>query len=84
MTANPGNNNSFGISKRTPITLGLVVLLGIGLVWLATDWARAWASLTDHDKRIVQVERDIRYLTRGMMRIEIELGTLPADPSERP
>ena len=78
------NSNGLTISKRTPVTLGLVVLLGIGLVWLATDRARAWASLDDHEKRMVQVETDIRYLTHGMVRVETELGTLPDDPSELP
>lgn len=84
MTSKLTNANGLTLSKRTPITLGLVVLLGIGLVWLATDRARAWACLDGHEKRIVHLEKDIQYLTRAMVRVETELGTLPDDPSELP
>lgn len=70
------------ITKQTAISIGLAVSLMAG-TWYA---AGRCSELDSHAKTIEQNTADIRqlqcdmnYLRRAMVRIETKLGTLPAD-----
>lgn len=74
------------ITKQTAISIGLAVSLMTGTWYAAgrcSEIDMHAETIKQNTADIRQLQADMQYLRRGMVRIEAKLGTLPADEADR-
>lgn len=70
------------ISEKTPVTIGLVIAMLGGVIWLSTLYAKTVETSTELSRiesKQDQYDRDIKEISNHLSLIEGKLGIYPKD-----